>query len=199
MTEMIEVSNILNNATDRSFVIFDELGRWTATYDWLALTKAILEYIVNIVKCKTLIATHYHELIALENDYSTIQNHSVSVYETDKEVVFMKKIIRWWASKSYWIDVAKLAGIPKLILEDAKENLLKLEWKFRKITEDFWNDKRLSSVIWNNFLLSSQENIVDPIKIWKYDKVKTLLKTYDLNNMTPLQALQILAKLKEEI
>lgn len=93
MTEMIEVANILNNATEKSFVIFDELGRGTATYDGLALTKAILEYIALRIQCKTLIATHYHELIQLEHSIAGIKNFSVSVYETNKEVVFMKKIV----------------------------------------------------------------------------------------------------------
>ena len=91
MTEMIEVANILNNATAKSFVIFDELGRGTSTYDGLALTR-ILHYILQTLKSKTLIATHYHELIALEEESPLIKNFSVSVYETSKEVVFMKKI-----------------------------------------------------------------------------------------------------------
>ena len=126
MTEMIEVANILNNATKNSFIIFDELGRGTSTYDWLALTKAILEYVVTEIKAKTLIATHYHELIALEEIYQWIKNYSVSVYETDKDVVFMKKIVKWWADKSYGLDVAKLAGIPNVILQRAEENLSNL-------------------------------------------------------------------------
>jgi len=92
MTEMIEVANILNNATKKSFIIFDELGRGTSTYDGLALTKAILHYILQTLQAKTLIATHYHELIALEQESPLIKNFSVSVYETDKQVIFMKKI-----------------------------------------------------------------------------------------------------------
>lgn len=92
MTEMIEVANILNNATPKSFIIFDELGRGTSTYDGLALTTSILEYIAAEIKAKTLIATHYHELIALELQLPGVKNFSVTVYETDKEVVFMKKI-----------------------------------------------------------------------------------------------------------
>lgn len=127
MTEMIEVANILNNATDRSFVIFDELGRGTSTYDGLALTKAILEYIASEVKSKTLIATHYHELIQLEGVLPGVKNYSVSVYETDKEVIFMKKIVPGGASKSYGLDVAKLAGISQTIIERAKYNLEHLE------------------------------------------------------------------------
>jgi DNA mismatch repair protein MutS len=94
MTEMIEVANILHNATTNSFVIFDELGRGTSTYDGLALTQAILSYVAQTIKCKTLIATHYHELIALEKQLPGVRNYSVSVYETDKEVVFLKKIVQ---------------------------------------------------------------------------------------------------------
>ena len=94
MTEMIEVANILHNASKNSFIIFDELGRGTATYDGLALTKAILEYLVTNIGAKTLIATHYHELIQLEESLPGVKNFSVSVYETDKEVIFMKKIVK---------------------------------------------------------------------------------------------------------
>jgi DNA mismatch repair protein MutS len=109
MTEMIEVANILHNATPKSFIVFDELGRGTATYDGLALSKAILEYVSLKLKCKTLIATHYHELIDLEHSIPGVKNYSVSVYETDKEVIFMKKIVSGGANKSYGIQVARLA------------------------------------------------------------------------------------------
>lgn len=94
MTEMIEVSNILNNATAKSFIIFDELGRGTSTYDGMALTSAILQYVLKQVKAKTLLATHYHELIALAEIYPEVSNFSVSVYETEKEVCFLKKIVK---------------------------------------------------------------------------------------------------------
>ncbi|MDD3262984.1 MAG: DNA mismatch repair protein MutS [Candidatus Absconditabacteria bacterium] len=186
MTEMIEVANILNNATSKSFIIFDELGRGTSTYDGLALTKAILEYIVQEIKSKTLIATHYHELIQLEGTLPGVKNYSVSVYETDKEVVFMKKIAAGGASKSYGLDVAKLAGISPVIVERAKENL--------KALED------------NKTLLSSppkaDNNLFVPTVAAKdphYEKIKSLIESYDINSMTPLQALQLLAKIKEEL
>jgi DNA mismatch repair protein MutS len=93
MTEMIEMANILHNATKRSFIILDELGRGTSTYDGMALAHAIVQYIVQHIGAKTLFATHYHELIALEQSLYGVKNYSVSVYETDKDVVFMKKII----------------------------------------------------------------------------------------------------------
>jgi DNA mismatch repair protein MutS len=197
MTEMIEVANILHNATNKSFIIFDELGRWTSTYDWLALTKAILEYIATQVGAKTLIATHYHELIALEWQLPGVQNHSVSVYETDKEVVFMKKIVKWWASKSYGLDVAKIAGIPSAIIERAKENLDALQMKHgtwsnlpagRHGMHDTWWNVSTSQL----FNVSTSER--DP----RYEKIKSFLEGYDLNTVTPLQALQLLAKIKDD-
>lgn len=188
MTEMIEVSNILNNATEKSFIIFDELGRWTSTYDWLALTKAILEYITTDVKAKTLIATHYHELIALEWQLPWVKNYSVTVYETDREVVFMKKISPGWASKSYGLDVAKLAGISQKIIEKAKYNLEHLE------SNGF--PPQLTKREWQNEALFAPTPIPnDP----KFEKIKALLWSFDINNMTPLQALQLLSKVKEEI
>ncbi len=130
MTEMIELSSILHNATSKSFIILDEIWRGTSTYDGMALARAILEYIVEKIKSKTLFATHYHELIELEWQLKWVSNWSVAVYETSNEIVFLKKIVRWWASKSYWIEVAKLAGLPKFIIEKAEKYLFNLEkWK----------------------------------------------------------------------
>ena len=190
MTEMIEVANILNNATEKSFIIFDELGRWTSTYDGLALTKAILHYLLREIKAKTLIATHYHELIALEKENPCIKNFSVWVYETEKEVVFMKKISAWWANKSYWVDVAKLAWIPSSILDEARSLLKELEQ-----TKNLWK----SNVQW-----WSMQQWLFKMNEWstheaEYKKLKTMLKGMDLNMITPLQALQILVKIKEDL
>ncbi len=127
MTEMIELSSILHNATSKSFVILDEIGRGTSTYDWMALAKAILEYIAIKIKAKTLFATHYHELTQLEWKIPGISNWSVAVYETSDQVVFLKKIVRWWASKSYGIEVARLAGLPQAIIQKAEKYLQELE------------------------------------------------------------------------
>ena len=187
MTEMVEVANILNNATKDSFIIFDELGRWTSTYDWLALTKAILEYVATQTKAKTLIATHYHELIEMEKMYDWVKNYSVSVYETEKEVVFMKKIVEWWASKSYWLDVAKIAWIPAIILQRAGENLEELKETSTQNTKTVSNQSLFSP---NRFV-----QVSDP----KFEKVKNIINSFDVNNITPLQALQLLAKIKDEL
>jgi DNA mismatch repair protein MutS len=201
MTEMIEMANILHNATKRSFVILDELGRGTSTYDGMALAHAIVQYIVQHIGVKTLFATHYHELIALEQSLSWVKNYSVSVYETDKDVVFMKKIIAWWASKSYGLDVAKLAGIPSAIVDTARKYL-----NFHET-----NNVSDSTVIASNSSVIACEakqsmplfNMeVDRESIWaktQLDKIKRLLDTLDPNNMTPMQALQMIAKLKGEI
>lgn len=188
MTEMIEVANILNNATEKSFIIFDELGRGTSTYDGLALTKAILHYLLTTIKAKTLIATHYHELIALEQESEQIKNFSVSVYETDKEVVFMKKITAGGASKSYGVDVAKLAGIPKQILQEARAFLSALEQGKKAETSSGAAPQGLFTVQQQEFAHKAQ-----------YEKLKALLGGLDLNAITPLQALQLLMKIKEEM
>ena len=190
MTEMIEVANILNNASKKSFIIFDELGRWTATYDGLALTKAILEYLVTNIGAKTLIATHYHELIQLEETLPGVKNFSVSVYETDKEVIFMKKIVSGGASKSYGLDVAKLAGIPATIIEQAKIHLNSYELPITN------NELKIQKKeLWAlGFELSA-----NPKSNLAYEKIKSLLESYDLNNITPLQALQLLNKIKDDL
>ena len=193
MTEMVEVANILNNATSKSFVIFDELGRWTSTYDWLALTKAILEYVATEIKAKTLIATHYHELIKLEEQYEWIKNYSVSVYETNKDVVFMKKIVKWWADKSYGLDVAKLAGISNVILERANENLENLQNDFGLLHSSQWQiNKKENGDLFKTSRFLEQK---DP----KFDKIKNLINSFDINNITPLQALQLLEKIKSNL
>ena len=187
MTEMIEVSNILNNATNNSFIIFDELWRWTSTYDWLALTSAILQYVLKKIWAKTLIATHYHELIKLEKMYLEVKNYSVSVYETDKEVLFMKKIVKGWASKSYWIDVAKIAWIPDEILKNAREILKWFEVKQNNDTPH----------IISTPLFEIQDN--DSEYKQKYENLKKDIDDVDLNNMTPLQAIQFLNNLKGKL
>ncbi len=192
MTEMIEVANILNNATKKSFIIFDELWRGTATYDGLALTKAILEYLVSKIGAKTLIATHYHELIQLEETHPGVKNYSVSVYETDKEVIFMKKIVKGWASKSYGLDVAKLAGIPATVVERAKGHLDELEQE--KGTKDKGQETKTE-----NFSTLTLDIDTHPEYGIKYEKIRSLLDSINLNNITPLQALQILDKVKDEL
>ncbi|OPJ56589.1 DNA mismatch repair protein MutS [Clostridium oryzae] len=129
MVEMSEVSNILNNATNRSLVLLDEVGRGTSTYDGLSIAWAVIEYICcnKGLKCKTLFATHYHELTKLENMIPGVKNYCVSVKEIGGEVVFLRKIIAGASDQSYGIEVAKLAGLPEAVIENARSILNNLE------------------------------------------------------------------------
>jgi len=184
MTEMIEVANILNNADEKSFIIFDELWRGTSTYDGMAISQAVIEYIIKKLKAKTLFATHYHELIKLEEKYSKkVKNFSVAVYENNGNIVFMKKIVPGGASKSYGIHVGELAWLPQDIIENAKQNLENLE-----------NKKRIVS---QNSLFSTDS--LDKEYEEKYNDLISKIKNIDINNITPLQALEILEKFKRGI
>jgi len=131
MVEMTETANILNNATNNSFVILDEIGRGTSTYDGVSLAWAIAKYLNNVIRCKTLFATHYHHLNEMEKSISGIKNYNVLVQEKDDEIVFLRKIVRGSTDKSYGIQVAKLAGIPVEVVENAKEimNIIEIEDK----------------------------------------------------------------------
>lgn len=129
MVEMWEVSNILKNATSRSLVLLDEVGRGTSTYDGLSIAWSVIEYISknNNLKCKTLFATHYHELTKLEGSIEGVKNYSVAVSEVDDNIIFLRKIVEGGADQSYGIEVAKLAGLPDEVIERAKEILSSLE------------------------------------------------------------------------
>ncbi|SCH64428.1 MULTISPECIES: DNA mismatch repair protein MutS [unclassified Romboutsia] len=127
MVEMSEVSHILKNATDKSLVILDEIGRGTSTYDGISLAWSIVEYIQKEIKCKTLFATHYHELTDLENEFSEVKNYSIAVKEDNEGIVFLRKIIPQGADKSYGIYVAQLAKLPKEVINRSKEILSDLE------------------------------------------------------------------------
>ncbi|EET87387.1 DNA mismatch repair protein MutS domain protein [Clostridium carboxidivorans P7] len=129
MVEMWEVSNILKNATNKSLILLDEVGRGTSTYDGLSIAWSVIEYICSSkkLKCKTLFATHYHELTKLESIIEGVKNYSVSVKEIGSDIVFLRKIIRGGADQSYGIEVAKLAGLPDKVIERAKEILNSIE------------------------------------------------------------------------
>lgn len=127
MLEMVEVSNILKNATSKSLVILDEIGRGTSTYDGLSIAWAVAEHMADKVKAKTLFATHYHELTSLENDFTGIKNYSVAVKKHGDDITFLRKIIRGGADDSYGIEVAALAGVKKTVIERAKEILKRIE------------------------------------------------------------------------
>lgn len=184
MTEMIETASIINHATAKSFIIIDELGRWTSTSDWLALAKAISVYICQNIKAKTLFATHFHELIELEWMIDGIQNWHVEVYETEKEVVFLKKIIRWWANKSYWLDVAQLAWIPQEILTLARQF----------VADNEANTEKTSAWITQKSLFVEQSKNDLFIK-----ELNTLYWWLDVATVAPIDALLILDKIVASI
>ena len=186
MVEMTETANIVNNATEKSLVILDEVGRGTSTYDGLSLAWAITEHIANKIKCRTLFATHYHELTALAELLVNVKNCNVAVREWMEEVVFLHKIVAGGTDKSYGIHVAKLAGIPKPILERSKEILAELENTFQKETS---GDKL------------TKQRTKEPEKALLFDQkekdVLDRLKSLDVNNLTPIQAINLLNEIKD--
>lgn len=121
MVEMSETANILNNATSDSLIVLDEVGRGTSTYDGVSLAWSIAEYIYKYIKAKTIFATHYHVLNKLAEEYENIKNYQMLVKENQDDIIFLRKIVPGGTDKSYGIHVAKLAGIPKSVVERAKE------------------------------------------------------------------------------
>ena len=196
MTEMIEVANIINNATKNSFVIFDELGRGTSTYDGLSLTRAIIEYFATQIESHVLVATHYHELITLSQTFDNIKNFHVGVYESDHDVIFLKKVLPGGMEKSYGLEVARLAGIAQPILEQAKSYLAQHEQQDDSNTTRHlgWREGTSTN---NNLPLFAVQPTHNNSETQHLQKIKTLLETSDINTMTPIQAMQLLIKLME--
>ena len=177
MVEMSEVANVLRNATASSLVILDEVGRGTSTHDGLAIAWAVVEYLTVENKVKTLFATHFHELSELENSLEGVKNYKITVKETDGEIVFLRKIKRGSANKSFGIEVASLSGVPKAVTEKAKVVLHSLEK----------NDLALKAVEIEEETESNEK---------RYSFVEDYLNELDLNNVTPLKAFEILNFLK---
>ena len=161
MVEMWEVSNILKNATSKSLVLLDEVGRGTSTYDGLSIAWSVIEYMCNkeTLKCNTLFATHYHELTKLEGVIEGVKNYSVAVTEKLGEVIFLRKIVEGGADQSYGIEVAKLAGLPEGVIERAKEILHKLEGE-----KSFDESHELLSEQSNKRKFMAEENVAEEIK-----------------------------------
>ena len=180
MVEMIEAKNALVGATDKSLVLFDELGRGTATFDGMSLARAILEYISEKVQCKTLFSTHYHELTDLDKRIPTIKNVHVEAREEDGNVVFLHKIMDGAVDKSYGIHVAKLAGLPDEVLQNARAIL--------NIYEDNSKKKRNDSHV---------EQISFDLDNNKKNELKEFVDTIDPLNTTPIEAINLLYKIKE--
>jgi DNA mismatch repair protein MutS len=188
MVEMTETANIINNATDKSLVILDEVGRGTSTYDGLSLAWAITEHIANKLKCRTLFATHYHELTELAELFANLKNCNVAVREWMDEVVFLHKILPGGTDKSYGIHVAKLAGLPKTILERSKEILEELESTFQKEATGEHLSKH-----------KTKQPDKDSLFVQKHRSVLEKLSSIDINNLTPIEAINLLNEIKNEI
>ena len=195
MVEMSEVSLILKNATDKSLVILDEIGRGTSTYDGISLAWSIVEYIQKNIKCKTLFATHYHELTDLENKFKDIKNYSIAVKEDNEGIVFLRKIIPQGADKSYGIYVAQLAKLPDEVINRSKEILKDLE-KNHIDNAIFINESsefNYERIISENEKISSNQISFDTIDtISLNDEILNL----DILNMTPLDAINTLYSLQ---
>jgi DNA mismatch repair protein MutS len=183
MVEMLEVSNILNNATEKSLLILDEIGRGTSTCDGLSIAWSTLEYIAHKIKAKTLFATHFYEITELENKIQCVKNYKVLVNELNDKVIFLHKIARGAANKSFGIEVAGLAGVPEEVLERAKS----ISKYIDKNTKNIDYDEILTKA---DIAKAYQPNFLD------YDnKIKKILKDIDINNCSPMQALVILSDL----
>ncbi len=220
MVEMSEVSNILNNATEKSLIILDEVGRGTSTTDGVSIATAISMYIHDKIGAKTVFATHYHELTDLENKFAHIVNYRIEVDEKQGKVMFLRNIVKGGADKSYGIEVAKLAGLPKEILVESKKILKRLEQK-KELIERTVDVHQLSlfggnSELENDFQEFENESANDfentesnqfyTEKLVQVEEEKESLleimnkiENYDINNITPMDAMKFLFELKENI
>ena len=194
MLEMTEVASVLNSATDKSFIVLDEIGRGTSTYDGISIATAITEYIHNKIGAKTIFATHYHELTELEKELEKAINFRVEVKEDGKNVVFLREIVKGGADKSYGIEVAKLSGVPQEVLTRSKKILKKLETRKNLIENKIKAEQMM--LFGNNF--EEEEVEEETVTVSETEnKVLDLLKNLDLNSMSPLESLLKLSEIKK--
>jgi DNA mismatch repair protein MutS len=191
MVEMVETARILNTATSRSLVILDEIGRGTSTYDGLSLAWAITEHLHEQIGCRTLFATHYHELTQLEESLPQVANMNVAVKEWDEKVVFLHRIVAGGADKSYGIHVARLAGIPASVNERAKDVLAQLEADHRDAFDRPTVTPPKSEAGGNHYQLTLFGYADHPL----IDELQKL----DVNTMTPIDALQFLQQAQQQL
>ena len=202
MVEMNEVANILRNATSKSLLILDEIGRGTSTFDGLSIAWAVVEYISNskLLGAKTLFATHYHELTELEGKISNVNNYCIAVKEKGDDIVFLRKIVKGGADKSYGIQVAKLAGVPNPVINRAKEIVEEL------VTADITGKVKDIAVQGSETKKKTQKKLdeVDLTQFSLFDTVKdddvlNELKELDISHMTPMDAMNKLYQLQNKL
>ncbi len=203
MVEMTEVANILRNATSKSLLILDEIGRGTSTFDGLSIAWAVVEYIsdTRLLGAKTLFATHYHELTELEGKINNVNNYCIAVKEKGDDIVFLRKIVKGGADKSYGIQVAKLAGVPDLVIERAKEIVEELsdEDITARVSEIAVKEKAVKKspkVKKYDEVDIAQMSLFDTVKD---DDVLEELKNLDVGNMTPIDALNTIYRLQNKL
>ena len=189
MVEMMEVATILREATENSLIILDEIGRGTSTYDGLSIAWAVVEHVANKEKCgaKTLFATHYHELTELENKIEGVKNYSIAVKEKGEDIVFLRKIVPGGTDESYGIHVAKLAGVPQFIVKRSNEILKSLERK------SILGSKNVEKE--NKKVIAGQLDLYN----YKLADIAHELDKINLNELTPIDALNVLSKMKEKL
>ena len=179
MVEMTEVASIIRGATQNSLLILDEVGRGTSTFDGLSIAWAVLEYLTEHIRAKTLFATHYHELTELEGKIDGVKNYKVTVRETGDGILFLRKIVRGGANKSFGIEVARLAGIPPAVTSRAKEILRKLEK--------------------NDIARDAARAVASDEAAARQSEAERILSEIDMNNLTPMQAFGVLSDLVEKV
>lgn len=198
MLEMSEVANILNSATSKSFIILDEIGRGTSTFDGISIATAISEYIHDNIRAKTIFATHYHELTQLGEKLERAENYRIEVEENNNEIKFLREIVKGGADKSYGIEVARLAGLPKEILLNSKKILKVLEQRKNIIEKKFGGEQMMlfAQPVYEE--PKHIEPVAEEEKISKEEELTLkLLREIDINTLTPMEAMIKLNELKK--
>ncbi len=195
LVEMQEAANIINNATEKSLILLDEVGRGTATFDGISIAWSITEYIHNVIRAKTLFATHYHELNDLKNRYENISNYHVEVIETEGKIIFSHKVKPGGSNHSFGIHVAQMAGLPETIIKRANELLTVLEES--SYSDDNSQVKSLKKAKVEEFETKKQKRVPEQLAIFEIrdDFLREKLRSLDINNITPVEALHILSDL----
>lgn len=190
MVEMNETASIINNLSERSLVLLDEIGRGTSTYDGISLAWSIVEHLHNATsKPKTLFATHYHELNELEHQLTRVRNYHITHKETGNKVIFLRKLAPGGSRHSFGIQVARMAGMPPKLLERAEEILATLEEKHGSESDTSQKIKNIQPAA--TFQLNIFEGIAEDLK-----RIQQLLEVTDINTLTPVEALLKLNELK---
>lgn len=205
MVEMTEVANILRNATPKSLLILDEIGRGTSTFDGLSIAWAVIEHISNpkLLGAKTLFATHYHELTELEGKLSGVNNYCIAVKEKGDDIVFLRKIVKGGADKSYGIQVAKLAGVPETVIERAKELVEELsDADITSAVKEIAADSALTRGSRKKAQVTYDQMELDQISLLdtvQDNDILEELKNIDVGNLTPIDALNTIYRLQTKL